>query len=105
MNNEIALFEEKHLEAFKNLSQITTQIKQLEDQEKRIKDQLEKAMHSYNIKSIDNQYLKITYVDATSITNVDLSTLKEKEPQLYDELLTDYPKTTNRKGYLRFSIK
>lgn len=36
---------------------------------------------------------------------IDLKTFKESEPDLYDEIIYDYPKVTERKAYLKFTIK
>lgn len=102
---EVQVFENQYLQAFKQLSEITKTKKQLEEQEKKVKSQLEKAMDEYEIKSIDNEFLKITRVAASSSTSIDLKALEEKEPKLHQELLEDYPKVTNRKAYLTFKVK
>jgi phage regulator Rha-like protein len=102
---EVQVFENHYLQAFKQLSEITKTKKQLEEQEKKVKADLEKAMDEHEIKSIDNQFLKITRVAASSSTSIDLKTLEEKEPELHKELLEDYPKVTNRKSYLTFKVK
>ena len=103
--NELEIFEQQHLQIFKELSEITKQKKQLEDAEKKAKASLEKGMELYEIQSIDNQYIKITRVNGSSSTSIDLKSLKDEEPKLYEELLEDYPKVTNRKAYIRFSVK
>ena len=103
--NEVQIFEEKHLQAFKKLADVTKAKKEIEKQEKDIKAKLEKAMNTYDIKSIDNEYIKITRVDESTSTSLDLKEFKKKEPRLYDELLTDYPKVTKRKPHLRFKVK
>lgn len=103
--NELEIFEQQHLQIFKELSEITKQKKQLEDAEKRFKEQLEKAMDQYDIKSIDNHFVKITRVNGSTSTSVDLKAMQEKEPKLYGELLEDYPKVTTKKSYLTFKVK
>lgn len=103
--NEIQVFENQHMEVFKELSNVTKTKKELEEQEKKIKANLQKAMKAYDIKSIDNQYIKITSVDGSSSTSIDLKAMKKEEPKLYEELLEDYPKTSVRSGYVRFSVK
>lgn len=105
MSNEIKLFEQQNLVAFQKLSEITKTKKDLELQEKNIKETLEKAMNEFSIKSIDNEYIKITRVNASSSTSIDLKALQSEEPKLYGELLEDYPKVTNRKAYLTFKVK
>jgi uncharacterized protein YpuA (DUF1002 family) len=102
---EVQIFENRYLQVFKQVADVTKAKKDLEDQEKKVKEQLEKAMNEYGIDSIDNQYLKITRVKASSSESVDLKKMEEKEPQLYAELLADYKKVTNKKAYLMFKVK
>ena len=105
MSNEIQVFENQHLQVFKQLAEVTKIKKQLEDQEKKIKEDLEKAMDFYEIKSFENQYIKITRVNGSTSTTVDLKEMQKEEPKLYAELLEDYPKVTTRKPYLTFKVK
>ena len=104
-NNQVQVFEQQHMQVLKQLVDITKTKKQLEDQEKKVKADLEKAMDANDIKSIDNQFLKITRVNGSTSTSIDLKAMQEKEPQLYGELLEDYPKVTNKKSYLTFKVK
>ena len=105
MSNEIQIFENQHLQVFKQLAEVTKTKKQLEDQEKKIKEHLEKAMDLYEIKSFENQYIKITRVNGSTSTSVDLKSMEKEEPKLYAELLEDYPKVTTRKQSIRFTVK
>jgi|SRR5690625_2118439 len=105
MTNELQAFENKYMTAMAELQRLTKAKKEMESLEKEIKAVLEKAMDKHNIKSIDNDYLKITRVEASSSTSIDLKALKEKEPALHGELLEDYPKVTNRRAYLKFTVK
>ena len=104
-NNQVQVFEQQHMQVFKQLADITKTKKQIEDQEKKVKADLEKAMDANDIKSIDNQFLKITRVNGSTSTSIDLKALEEKEPKLYGELLEDYPKVTTKKSYLTFKVK
>lgn len=103
--NEVQVFEQQHMQVFQQLADITKQKKMIEDQEKKVKADLEKAMDAYGIKSIDNRFLKITRVNGSTSTSIDLKALEKEEPKLYAELLEDYPKVTNRKAYLTFKVK
>lgn len=127
---ELQAFEQQNLQVFKDISQITAQRKALEKQEKEIKKQLEEAMMEHEIKTIDNEFIKITRVEASETVTVDLKELEEKEsetfdelfedypirsldikrleaaePELYEELVEDYPKVSSRKAHLRFKVK
>ncbi|MEK4174714.1 hypothetical protein NST97_01675 [Aeribacillus sp. FSL K6-1305] len=105
MSNEIQVFENKYMAVMENIALLEKQVKDLQDKQKALKADLEKAMDEYDIKSIDNDYLKITRVAASSSTSIDLKKLQEKEPALYDELLEDYPKVTTRKAYVKITVK
>lgn len=105
MNNELILFEEQGLQAFKALSELTKEKKRLENEEKEIKKYLEEKMEEFNIKSFDNEYIKITRVEASESTSIDLKVLADKEPSLYLDLIEDYPKISKRSAYVRFNVK
>ncbi|RHW37396.1 hypothetical protein D1B31_16145 [Neobacillus notoginsengisoli] len=84
---------------------VEKQVKELQEKQKAMKAELEAAMDQHDIKSIDNEFLKITRVAASSSTSIDLKKLQQKEPALYGELLEDYPKVTNKKAYVMFKVK
>lgn len=103
--NEVALFEQQNLEAFKQLAELKRQQDALKKQEDEVKSQIEKSMEEYGVKSLKNEHITISYIEASSSTSIDLKALENKEPDLYKELLADYPKVTNRKASVRFTVK
>lgn len=103
--DEVQVFESQHLALLQNLANLVKSKKSLDEQEKHIKGQLELLMDEYCIKSLDCEYMKIGRVDATESTSIDLEALKAREPELYEELLRDYPKVTKRKAYVTFKVK
>lgn len=104
---ELQVFESQHLAVFQNLAEVTKQKKALEDEEKKVKAQLEKLMDEYEIKSLDNQFIKIIRIAANpGKQTIDLEKLLKEEPELHAELLADYPKTTGaKKAFVRFDVK
>ncbi len=104
---EIKVFEEQHLVVMQSLSEMTKQKKALEEQEKKVKAQLEKVMDEHGIKSVENQFLKITRIPASAgKQTVDLDKMQKEEPKLFEELLADYPKTSGaKKAFVRFDVK
>lgn len=105
MSNDIQVFESKYMMVMANIASLEKQVKKLQDRQKSLKEELEKAMDEYNIQSIDNEYVKITRIEASETVSIDLKELQKKEPELYDELLKDYPKVTKRKAYVRITVK
>lgn len=103
--NELIQFENKFLPTMIQVATMEKHAKELTEKVKTMKAELEAAMDQYDIKSIDNDFLKINRVEASSSTSIDMKKLQEKEPALYGELLQDYPKVTNKKAYLTFKVK
>lgn len=103
--NEVTQFENKYMAMMANISLLTKQEKEIAEKTKALKAELEKAMDEHDIKSIDNDYLNITRVAASSSTSIDVKKVQSEEPKLYGELIEDYPKVTNRKAYVKFTVK
>lgn len=106
-DEEIALFEQKYLSACQQLADAVKQKKLIEDQEKKVKEQLEKVMDEYGIKSLENDFIKFTRVaENPGKQTIDIDKMQKEEPELYDELLEDYPKITGaKKAYVTFKVK
>ena len=104
---ELKVFEEQYFSVMKNLSDAVKAKKKLEDDEKKFKEQLGKVMDEYGIKSVDNQFLKIIRVAGSEGSQtVDLAKMQKEEPELYADLLKDYPKVTGaKKPSIRFDVK
>lgn len=104
---ELKVFEEQYLSVMKDLSDAVKAKKKLEDDEKKFKEQLGKVMDEYGIKSVDNQFLKIIRVAGSEGSQtVDLAKMQKEEPELYADLLKDYPKVTGaKKPSIRFDVK
>jgi len=105
MSNELTVFENKYMAVMANIALLEKQVKEITEKQKSLKAELEAAMDEYNIKSIDNEYLKITRVAESTSTSIDLKALQKKEQALYRELLEDYPKVTVRKAYVKITVK
>ena len=104
---EVARFNEKYLSIFKQLSELSIAKKKITEKEKEIKNEMKKAMEEYNIKSIDNEHIRISYVaPGKPSVKVDLKSIKEKDSSLYDQLLAKYPKhVKGRSSYISFRVK
>lgn len=75
--------------------------KELEKQESELKSFLIKKMEETGVKSIDNEYFKITYVAPFERTSVDAARLKEDFP----DLAAQYQKTSLTKASVRITLK
>lgn len=101
--------EEKALETFKTgqvailqgVANIIKQKKELEQQEADLKVKLQEAMELYGIKKFTSDILNITYVAESTSTSIDSTKLKKK----YPDIAAECSKTSNKKAYIRVSIK
>lgn len=103
INEETALaeFQQGQVTVLKEIASIVTQKKQLEDQEKKLKDKLQEAMEKHGIKKFESDVLNITYVAPSTSTSIDSAKLKKKYPDIAEEC----SKTSNRKAYVKVSVK
>lgn len=102
---DLTVFEKKYLESFKQLSELKKEQDRLAEIEKNVKAEIEKAMDDNDIVSVKNDYVTITRVAESTSTSIDLKALQDREPKLYEDLIADYPKVTNKKAYIRIAVK
>ena len=94
-------FEKQEMAVIQQIADICTQKKTIEAQEKELKDKLKAAMEMFNIKSVDNDILKITYIAATTATSVDSAKLKKLHPEIAEEC----SKTSPKSAYIKVEVK
>lgn len=105
MENNLVLFENKALAITKQLSDLKKEQERLEKIDKEARKALELAMQEYGVKQFKNEYVTISYVEGSMTTSLDVKKLEVKEPELFNELLSDYPKITERKSYVKILVK
>ena len=89
----------------KDIAGIAQTRKTLEQHDKELRATLLKLCEKYGVKTIDNDFVKITKVDGSESVNVDLKKLQKMDGELYADLLEEYPKITKRKAYMRIVPK
>ena len=94
-------FKEQQIAVLQQIADLVTTKKQLEEQEKKLKDKLKEAMERCSIKKFDSDILKITYIAATTATSIDSAKLKKKYPAIADEC----SKTSNKSAYIKVEVK
>lgn len=85
----------------KSIAALTLQKKKIEDQEKKMKEQLQKAMEKYGVKSFENETVKFTYVTPTVENRLDSKALKADLP----EVAAKYTKQSPKAGYVKITVK
>ena len=86
------------------IGKITTLIKmkkQLEDQEKQLKQKLVEAMEAYGVKSFENDLIKMTYVAPTTRSSIDSARLKKDHPAIVEQ----YTKTSSVAAFVKVELK
>ncbi len=83
------------------IADLTIQKKKLESQEKKMKEQLQKAMETYGVKSFENNCVKFTYVAPTMENRLDSKALKADLP----EVAAKYTKQSPKAGYVKITVK
>lgn len=97
----IAEFQQGQVTVLKQISDIVTQKKLLEEQEKELKEKLQEAMEKHGVKKFESDVLNITYVAASTSASIDSKKLKKNYPEIAEEC----SKTSNRKAYVKVSVK
>lgn len=98
---EVAIFETQTASIIKEIADIVTQKKVLEEQEKAMKETLKEAMEQYDVKSFDNEVIKVTYVAPTTSLSIDSAKLKKNYPDIAKEC----SKTSDKSAYVKITVK
>lgn len=99
--NQLEVFQTSTALVIKKIADICTAKKKLEDDEKKMKEELQLAMEKYQIKSFDNDVIKVTYVAPTTRTSIDSAKLKKEYPDVA-EVCT---KSSEVKASVRIEVK
>lgn len=102
--NEIT-FGTEYMEVFKELALLEDEAKDIKKRHEEIKAEILEAMEKNNIKSFENDFVKITYVPATESWKVDMKAFEFEEPELYEEVAKKFNKKTFRKAYVKVTTR
>lgn len=99
--SNLEIFNDKTATVIKRISDIVSKKKQIEEIEKEMKGQLQKVMEEYGVKSLDNERIKVTYVEPTVRNSIDSTKLKKKYPNIAAEC----NKTSDVKAFVKVELK
>ena len=99
--NVLVEFDSKELEVMTNLASIEKMFKSMEQNHTKLKNELLEIMKKHNLKSYENDDLKITYVPANVRESIDSAKLKSEFP----DIAVKYKKTSNVKESIRITVK
>lgn len=97
----LVAFQEKSLATIQAICDICTQKKQLEEQEKALKDQIKQAMENFGVKKFESDFLNITYIGETTAVSIDTTKLKKLHPDIAEEC----SKTSVKSAYIKVEVK
>ena len=103
--NEVTLFEEKNMSAFRTLAKLKEQKRQLDAEEKVINNMLLQRMQESNVASVDNDIVRINLIPETERVHLDTRALRAEEPDLYHEIESRYNKRVVKKAHIRITVK
>lgn len=92
---------EKILTIQQELKSLDDRKKELEKSESELKEMLIQKMEETGVKSIDNDYFKITYVAPTTQERIDTARIKKELPEIAEQ----YVKTSAIKASVRITLK
>lgn len=101
VNDELAQFESAVPDAIQQITNLIQTKKELEEQEKQLKQKLVEAMESYGVKSFENDQIKMTYVASTTRSTIDSTRLKKDHPDIAEQ----YSKTSSVSASVRVTVK
>lgn len=97
----LELFQATQMTILNNIADLVNQKKELEAAEKKLKDELKKAMEQYGIKKFSSDILDITYVAETTKNSLDSARLKKEKPDVY----AAFTKTSKSSAYIKVTVK
>lgn len=100
-STELTVFQSKALATMQKIADLDLQRKQLEAQDKVVRQHLQELMDFYGVKKFENDILKITYVEPTTRATIDSKKLKEELPAIAEK----YTKISQVKGSVRIEVK
>ena len=103
--NEVTLFEEKNMSAFRTLAKLKEQKRQLDAEEKVINNMLLQRMQESNIASVDNDIVRINLIPETESVSLDTKALRKEDPDLYHDIENRYNKRVVKKAHIRLTVK
>ena len=98
---ELVPFQSKAMTVMRQIADLDLQKKQLEAQDKEVRQTLQKLMDEYGIKSFENDILKVTFIDSTVRSTIDSKRLKEELPAIAEK----YTKRSTVKASVRIEVK
>lgn len=101
VEEELVAFQTAIPDTIQEITDVLRMKKMLDEQEKALKEALVEAMEKFDVKSFENDYIKMVYVAPTTRTTIDTARLRKEAPGLAAE----YSKTSEVAASVRVTVK
>lgn len=101
ITDELTSFQSAVPETIQKITTLIRLKKEMDEQEKQLKQKLVEAMEAYGIKSFENDQIKMTYVAPTTRNTLDSAKLKKDHPDIVEQ----YTKTSDVSASVRVTVK
>lgn len=101
ITGDLTAFQSAVPDTIQKITQLIKLKKQMDEQEKQLKQKLVEAMEIYGVKSFETDLIKMTYVASTIRTTIDSTRLKKDHPDIVEQ----YTKTSPVSASVRVNLK
>lgn len=101
VNDGLTAFNTAVPDTIKRITDLVVMKKQLDEQEKLLKQKLVEAMETYGVKIFENEQIKMTYVAPTTRSTLDSARLKKDHPDIAEQ----YTKVSEVSASVRVTVK
>lgn len=98
---EVVTLDQKVPQAIKAMTDLLTQQKELEQKVSDMREVIKTAMEQFDVKSFENDDIKMTYIAATERKSIDSAKLKKEHPEIAEK----YQKTSPVKATVKIEMK
>lgn len=101
ITGELTAFQSAVPDTIQKITQLMKLRKQMDEQEKQLKQKLVEAMEIYGVKSFETDLIKMVYVAPTTRSSIDSARLKKDHPHIAQQ----YTKTSNVGAFVKVELK
>ena len=101
ITGELTAFQSAVPDTIKKITQLIKLKKQMDEQEKQLKQKLVEAMETYGVKSFETDLIKMVYVAPTTRSSIDSTRLKKDHPDIAEK----YTKTSSVGAFVEVELK
>ena len=98
---DLEVFQDKAAAVIQKITLLLMEKAKIDKAEKEMREQLQAAMDAYDIKSFENEVIKITYIEESTRNTVDSKKLKDQMPEIYEK----FTKSSAVKAFVKIELK